>query len=455
MTTNAAAVSSAPQTARPAERNRARWSPLLCAVAVTFLTLIAWVRLPSLTRRTVWAEDGGVFLRDVLSLGGLRSIPVPYDGYLHVVPRTMASLASTLAPVDAYAGVMSLLSCFVVAVVAVAVYFLSRTVFESRALRAMLAVIPILLPVAPQEVLGNAANLHWYLLWLAPWLLLYKPISSPGRVLLFAAALLTATSEIITGMFLPLAIWAIVARKNLWGPVGLILGVALQLLTTLMKPRFATMPIETALDPLSVIYGFFLLPLGSIWNADSRSLGSAIGSVGWRALVVPGLLLLAIVAYTVAVGRPLLKFVSLGLLGSSIVCWTASVVLSGNRMFGYSSYVEADWTSGFGYVRYAAAPAMFLLALVPVFVAAVAERDNARSGTSHAFIAAAFVVVLLGSYFPAATARQGGPDWAAGVADARAICTSNPTLEAAGVFVAPTVWKFAEVQVPCARLRGP
>lgn len=442
----------APGTARRAGPHAARWRPVWSAAALVVLTFVAWFRLPSMTRGTVWAEDGGVFLRDILSLGELRSITVPYDGYLHVVPRAVASLASTVAPVDAYAGAMSFLSCFVVAAVAVAVFFLSRSVLESAALRAMLAVIPILLPVGPEEVLGNAANLHWYLLWLAPWLLLYKPTSRYGKAFLFAATLLTAASEIITVMFLPLALWTIVARKNLWGAAGLILGVALQLLATLTKPRFATLPAVDGLDPLSVIYGFFLLPLGSIWHADSRTLGSTIGSVGGWALVVPVVLLLAMVAYTVVVGRPALKLAALGLLTSAALCWTASVVLSGNGMFGYAKYVGTDWTAGFGYIRYAAAPAMFLMALVPIFVAAVAERGVAKSGRSSAFIAAAFAAVLLGSYFPAATTRQTGPDWAAGVAEARATCTANRGLESATVLVAPTVWKFARVPVPCARL---
>lgn len=106
-------------------------------------------------------------------------------------------MAATVAPVDAYATAISLLSCVVVAAAAVTVYFLSRTIVEPAPLRAMLAVIPILLPVGPQEVLGNAANLHWYLLWLAPWLLLHKPATVPGRAFLFSAALLAATSEII------------------------------------------------------------------------------------------------------------------------------------------------------------------------------------------------------------------------------------------------------------------
>lgn len=442
-----------PGSVRRAEHNWVRWRPVWIAVALFFLTFIAWRRLPSMTRGTVWAEDGGVFLRDVLSLGRLRSIPVPYDGYLHVVPRLVASLASAVVPVDAYAGAMSFLSCFVVASVAVAVFFLSRSVLESAAVRAMLAVIPILLPVGPEEVLGNAANLHWYLLWLAPWLLLYKPVSLPGKASLFAAALFTAASETLTAMFLPLALWAIVARKNVWGAVGLVLGVALQLLAFLAKPRFATVPTDDGLDPLSVIYGFFLLPLGSIWHADSRTLGSTIGNVGGWALVAPVVLLLAMVAYTVVVGRPVLKLLAMGLLTASVLCWTASVVLSGNVMFGYANYVGADWTSGFGYIRYAAAPAMFLLALVPIFVTAATEREGATSGRSREFIAAAFVLVLLGSYFPAATTRQMGPDWAAGVAEARATCTSNRELESANVLVAPTGWKFSQVHVPCALLR--
>ena len=204
--------------------------------AVALLTVLSWLRLPEASRGTAWAEDAAVFLREAILLGAVPSITEPYSGYLHVIPRVLAGLAFQLAPIDSYAYMMALLSCAVVSAIAVSVFFLSRSTISQRPLRLMLAMIPVFLPVGPLEVLGNAANLHWYLLWLAPWLLLPKPAHWYSGALLFVAALATATSEIITVVFVPLAIWTIIWRRNYWAASGLILGVGLQALATFSRP---------------------------------------------------------------------------------------------------------------------------------------------------------------------------------------------------------------------------
>ncbi|MEJ1181494.1 MULTISPECIES: hypothetical protein [unclassified Pseudarthrobacter] len=440
------------RTAHPAVKIGIR--VLVNAVAVAVLGLLTWGRLPPLARQTVWAEDGGVFLRDVLSNGHLRSIPLPYDGYLHVIPRTLASLAHAVVPLQGYALAMSLLSCLAVAAISVAVFHLSRSVAESVPVRVMIAAIPVLLPIGPQEVLGNAANLHWYLLWLMPWLLLYRPKSRPAGVVMFVGAFLTAASEIITGMFLPLAVWAAFRRRNFAASAGLVLGVGLQVLATLTKPRFSGAAPSDAVDVISVFLGFGLLPIGSIWHADSRTLASNIVSYGGWALFIPCLLVVALLTYTLFAGGRGLKLTALGALGASVLCWVASVVLSGNTMFNYATYTEADWATGFGYIRYAAAPAMFLLLLVPLAVAAALAKGHVNRRAAFA-VTGMFLAFLLVSYLPASTVRQAGPSWSAGVSDARVACEADPSLATGTVLIAPVTWKFAQVQIPCSELRSP
>lgn len=428
---------------------------LAWAGVVVVLALLTWARLPAMARKTVWAEDGGVFLKDVLSHGQLRSIALPYDGYLHVLPRTLASVAHALAPLQGYALAMSLMSCFVVALVSVAVFHLSRSVSASVPVRCMIAVIPVLLPIGPEEVLGNAANLHWFLLWLMPWLLLYKPKSPVARGTMFVVAFVSAASEIITGMFLPLALWTMFRRRSFAAPAGLLLGIGVQLLTTFNNPRFAGAPLKYFPDGWSVFMGFGLLPIGSIWHPDSRTLGSNIVSFGAWSLLVPALLVLGLLVYTVVTGRPELKIAAIGTFIAAWICWIASVMQSGNIMFNYANFTEADWTGAgiFGYMRYAAAPAMFLLLLLPLAVAAALERRR-LSRPSSALVAWFFLAFLMVSYFPATTFRQDGPDWSAGVNSARAACQSDQALSSSPVLVAPAGWKFAQVQIPCQELRG-
>ena len=79
-------------------------------------------------------------------------------------------------------------------------------------MRATLASAVVLVPAAPIEVLGNAANLHSYCLWLVPWLLLARPASRRGSVGLGAVGLAIALSEIQTALFAPF--FAIGARDS-------------------------------------------------------------------------------------------------------------------------------------------------------------------------------------------------------------------------------------------------
>lgn len=433
---------------------RARFKKVAALVSAALaLTFVAWGRLPTLTRETVWAEDGGVFLRDIIRSGHLQSIFLPYDGYLHVLPRLLASSAHVLLPLDFYAVAMSLSSCAVVAVISVGVFCMSKTVSDSVVVRSAIAVIPVLLPIGPHEVLGNAANLHWYLLWLAPWLLIYKTKSPATSAGVFIVAFITATSEIITGMFLPLAVWTAFRRRNFAAPAGLFLGVLLQGLTTLANPRFNGAAPTAAVDPLSVVSGYVLLPIGSNWYPDSRTLSSGIVNFGALSLVIPAVLITGVFVYVLVKGNGKLRAAAVVAVAASWVCWTASVVLSGNPMFNYASYSEVDWASAFGYIRYAAAPAMFLLILIPL-AAAVAMKDGHIGRRAAPLLVGTFITFLLIAYFPAATMRQVGPSWTPGVEAARLACTNDPALVHAGVTIAPATWKYAQVDIPCAELRG-
>lgn len=422
--------------------------------AACVLTMIAWGRLPTLTRETVWAEDGGVFLRDVLRAGHLQSIFLPYDGYLHVLPRLLASISHALVPLEGYAIAMSLLSCAVVAGISIGVFHLARVLTESVSVRLMIAVIPILLPIGPNEVLGNAANLHWYLLWLAPWLLLKKPANPAAGAVLFVLSFLTAASEIISGMFLPLAVWVAWKRRSYAAPAGLLLGLILQVLTTLVNPRFnGAAPPTDAVDKLSVLMGYVLLPIGSIWHPDSRTLASGIVNFGSWVLVIPTLLFIGLLAFVLAKGTTVLKFGAVVAIAASGLCWAASVVLSGNTMFNYAAYAESDWANSFTYIRYAAAPGMFLLLLVPLAIATAVQNGHISRGNVP-FFAGIFVIFLLISYFPTATTRQTGPAWAPGVDAARTACSNDRALASAVVVVAPATWKFAQVEIACPELRS-
>jgi hypothetical protein len=103
--------------------------------------------------------------------------------------------------------------------------------------RLALGAVTVLVPAAPIEISGNAANLHWYYLWLAPWLLLAAPTRWLSGITLGVVALLAGLTEIQVALFVPLVLFEARNRYRLPVVAGLLLGVAAQVVATLTSPR--------------------------------------------------------------------------------------------------------------------------------------------------------------------------------------------------------------------------
>jgi hypothetical protein len=98
-------------------------------------------------------------------------------------------------------------SVLVVGAVGALVFICSRQIVPWLPARISIAALAALIPTAPIEVLGNTANLHWYLLWLTPWLLMARPSSRLASWFFGAVALAIALTEIQVVIFLPLIAW--------------------------------------------------------------------------------------------------------------------------------------------------------------------------------------------------------------------------------------------------------
>ena len=110
----------------------------------------------------LWAEDGAIFLAEQHSLG-VSSWFVTYGGYLHLIPRALAT-AFAGAPLEVYPSVM--LACTVV--FRLIAYGYAARLFASylgsaRWGIAAAAVGVLFLPVGQWEVVGNITNLRWTL----------------------------------------------------------------------------------------------------------------------------------------------------------------------------------------------------------------------------------------------------------------------------------------------------
>lgn len=439
------------QTAKQSYRVRSSLKAVSVVAAVVALTYLTWFRIPEVSRGTLWAEDAAVFLAETISLGSWQSIVEPYAGYLHTIPRILSAIAYTIGPIEAYALLVTFLSCMTVAAIAAGTYFLSGQLLQHKSYRLMVSLIPILVPVGPLEVLGNAANVHWYLLWLCPWLLIFEPRRWFVRAVLIVTTLATATTEIITGIFLPLAIWEIVKRRNYAAPAALILGICLQFLATVANPRYAEAPRLDSTDPLSVIYGFVLQAVGSIWETDADTTALNVVTFGAFAVAIPGIVIFGLLAYILVYGRAKWKVTALYAFAAAVSCWAAATILNPSPELDFANFSKEEWLSRFTFFRYAAAPSMFLLALVPL-ACAVAEERGLLARSRARYLAPVLLAVFLStSYFQATPARQTGPEWTEGVEAATAQCSADPALVEAVIAVTPAPWQVA---VPCRLLHS-
>jgi hypothetical protein len=397
---------------------------------VLFGTLIEWSRLPTVARNTLWAEDVRNFLANAVSIGPAQALLRPYAGYLHLVPRLIAGVTVELFPVSLWANSEALISCLVAAGVSALVFVCSRDLLTWLPARVLLAVITLLVPLAPLEVLGNTANLHWYFLWLAPWLLLYRPRTRPGAWLLGIVALLAAMTEIQLVLFVPLlfASW----RDHRRWPVAIpyLLGCVIQIGITLFNPRGHSSAALIGLP--SLLYGYLINAALTVWNSSPSAIHDILLHSGpWVAIaaIIP---FLAAAAIVVRLGSRRQRQVALLLLVSSLVLWCVAVELDPGARYNYAA--GANWQH-IWLSRYGVVPSMMLLALVPLALTVLRRRYEfgVAAGARWKLIRSIPVAIGLGtilvvatSWMPTTTVRSVGPQWQPEVAAAQEACETAP-----------------------------
>lgn len=416
----------------------------LLAVAVG--TYVAFSRLPAKAQGTIWAEDGGIFLKDALAVGW-SGIFSPYEGYLHIVPRFAANLVATLVPVDQYALTMNALSCLVVAVVAVLVFYLSEPFAESYAVRLCWSSATILVAPAPLETLGNFANIHWYLLWLTPWLLL-KPATSPyQKVWTLLVALLVAMTEIISILFVPLFLYKFRDRSYWPARAGLTVGLFCQISTTLLFPRSASSGYPANI--ISIVEGWFLNSSSALIYGDSASIIRNIQTFGAAPIVLAAAPFALILVFILVKGNPAHRLLAVVFLVASFASWAAAQIANPQPFFDYAAFAGKDWETFF-LSRYSTVPSLFLLALIPL--AAAVAKVSWKSASSA--LLGAYLVLQVVFFFPSGVARADGPVWGEGVERAREACQADPGLKSSAVPIAPRGWFADKVDLTCSALRN-
>jgi hypothetical protein len=402
---------------------------------------VSWVRLDGRTRGVVWAEDGW-FLQNRLEDGALQTLLDPYQGYLHLVPRLIVETAA-LAPLRDYAVVVTALCCAAVGLVAALTFVCSRDVVASPLARAVLGLVPALVPTGAAEVLGNTANLHWYLLWLTPWLVLCRPRSTRQGWALGAALLVVALTEIQAVYFVPLLLVGLRDRRRLPMTAGLLAGVVVQVVLSVTTERPSDEGTPTLLD---LVQGYGLHVFLQQAYPATNGVGEPLVEQGWPLVwlvAAPFLVVLAALLATTR-GRDG-RLATLAVLIGATAPYVVAMVLNFRSFLAFGDFDLAT-LAVFSPLRYAVVPAMFVLGAAVV----VADRGLSRATRLSRVAAGGLLagVVALGVWHVDAgpTKRTGGPGWAASVERAERQCREGG-VEVVEIRTAPDSW---EVFVTCA-----
>ena len=412
----------------------------ITAALAVLASAAAWFRLPPTTQQTVWAEDGTIFLNDAISGAPASHLLAGYAGYLQLLPRLIADVVIRTVDI-ADAGIMiNLASCAVVGLGASLVYWCARDVIAARPLRLVLCSITVFAPLAPIELLGNAANLHWFFIWITLWILLYQPRTRIGAWMLAIVTLIGAMSEIQVLVLVPLLL-VNVRGHNVWPPrIGLAVGLVAQIITTLLSPRVAHA--GGLGGALRAYVGQVALPN---FAANRQTMTAALGeqALVWEVLAIAPFVLAVLVC--LRWGSALQRVAALYLVPGSFVIWVVDSYLNG---YGGSPLHHAP----FVFIRYAVIPSMLLLASIVVAAQVLASRRApiARIGTAAV---AALVVLMVVQYIPTETNRSNGPTWANAIGAARKSCESSASGMNQLVVTAPrtktALWTFP---ISCERL---
>lgn len=399
---------------------------LLAAAVIVACFAISWSRITPVGRETIWAEDGRFFLQGFLERGLPATLFEPYQGYLHAIPRLGAAFVAGVLPVEAWAGGLTVVSCVVAALASGIVFVCARSVLRSTVAAVIAGVLPAVLPVATVEVSGNLANVHWYLIYLAVWMVLVHPRSRAWTIVLTVVALLAALTEIqllaplVVGLGLQL--FRATRARLRWPVLGaLAVGVAAQVLASILMPRDPNT--NAFVNPLDLLFGYLLQVVTVTYRPVGADMAGMVQGLGWW---VPALLVVPFVAalvYVLVKGTNTER-ITVGVLAAfSVGLWTIGVEANRDPQFAYASYSPEQF-AGLAPARYGVVPSLLLLAIVAVAIGSLL-RGRLASRIVAVVGIVALVVLSVVSFSLPYTHRAAGPEWSASLVSARDYCARD------------------------------
>jgi hypothetical protein len=273
---------------------------VLFAATVVLALAASFARRPeTITRAEFYAEDGRVFYLGTWFGSPLDVLLRPYNGYLHLVPRTVG-LLERLVPIQWAPALGNTVALLIVALIA---GFLASDrlapVLPDRRARLAAAVGFVLLP-ASQETLGSIAFIQAYLVvFLVAVGLAATPRTRTWRAVETLAVAMSALSTPIAIVLVPLH-WVRVRRcgSAALGPAIALTGAAAVQVAVLAASRApAVAPADFFLFAQASILRLVVEPFG---GATWTRLAIDAALPGWvgitAAIVIAGLLVVSVAA---------------------------------------------------------------------------------------------------------------------------------------------------------------
>jgi hypothetical protein len=433
---------------------QARLGPIVAAWLAALGAVASQTGVPRY--RTIWAEDGEVLPQCAYTArSALDCVLTAYDGWLHLVPRVLAEVATLLPPV-ALSVALNGLSAIVAAGCAYLTARAVRDVTGSGVAGCVAGASLLLIAPATREVGGNVTNLHWIMFVAAVSVIVAAWLDHPFDVADGILVVLVTLSSPFGLVLLTFgAVGVALGRRSLrMATVVTALCVAVQLAMALTTPRNGVRDVPVSF--LSPIEWYVRYVVGA-------------GAYGNRGLIPDELLAVGVVVCLVGlVGRLVVDHRA----GPRTVdgaadrrrAWlevgaVVALLAVGAAIFAASTYLNRHVTPRYQYVPVA-------LGMVALFVSAgvLARRVTGRPGgwrpgwpgpSSIALVVLAVVVGIgFATTFRTRNLASAGPNVPVEIATRRGECEGGVTELLFKISPLPTNgtpydW---QVVIPCDRL---
>lgn len=291
-------------------------------------------------------------------------------------------------------------------------------------------------------MIDSLANVHWYLLYLTPWLLLAMPRERATALGLAFVALVAALTEPQTVILAPLAVWVLVRDpRSRVIVLGWALGVAGQIITSVLAPRART----DGFPPwMSVVKGYLASSVLASGTGHGRVVGTAVATVGWWVGVVVLLAFWGLAGLALVRASAPLRAVVLTCVFGSVAAWVLPYVTNNASALYYDDVPGPPYVLPL--VRWGMTASMFLLSLVALAAGSLRARKVRGGRLLSAALIVGMVAVMSVSFLVDNDGRE-GLYWRDGVAHARQQCATS-----GGVVRIPTGGTEYAVRMPCYRL---